>query len=312
MIKMVFAFSSLAFLGSAAFARPEISIPAKVEISQREKLTLSDIAEVTEGSEELLQLLEKIVIREDARDLLLSQKLKTSEILLSVRAQMVSEPTWKNLNPALKVPSEVHVDFAATPISKQEIERKVTNVLKTRCHDCEYKVNIQSTPFPAGKQWTLDYSQMASKGGFLVPLRDGDQRNVKWITGNIRVAKLTPVANRLISQGERLQTSDLRMEMIDVSFAKDAGIKIDDISGKIAARSIPVGTPVWASDLKREPAALRGQMIKGLLGDESFEISVDIQAEESGFVGDTIKCKNLDTKKIVSGVVLEKGLVKIQ
>ncbi|MNT63290.1 flagellar basal body P-ring biosynthesis protein FlgA [compost metagenome] len=145
-----------------------------------------------------------------------------------------------------------------------------------------------------------------------MPLRDGDERNVKWITGNIRVAKLTPVANRLISQGERLQSSDLRLEMIDVSFAKDAGIRMEDVQGKIAVRSIPVGSPVWVSDLKREPAALRGQMIRGLLGDESFEITVNIQAEESGFIGDTIKCKNLDTKKIVSGVVLEKGLVKIQ
>ena len=312
MIKSSFAFISLMIFGTAAFARPEITIPAKVEISQREKLTLADVADVSEGSEELLSLLDRIVIREDARDLLLSQKLKISEILSSVRAQTAGEPTWKSINPGLKIPSEIHVDFASTPISKQEIERKVTNVLRSRCNDCDYKVNIQSVPYPSGKTWSLDYSQMASKGGFLVPVRDGDQRNIKWITGNIRVAKLTPVANRLISQGERLQPSDLRMEMIDVSFAKDAGVKLDDVQGKIAARSIPVGTPVWASDLKREPAALRGQMIKAILGDEDFEITVSVQAEESGFVGDVIKVKNLDTQKLVSGVVLEKGLVKIQ
>jgi flagella basal body P-ring formation protein FlgA len=302
----------LAFLGSAAHARPEIVIPAKVEISQREVLRLGDIAELSEGSEELLALLDKIVIREDARDLLLSQKLKTSDVLSSVRAQMASETTWKDLNPSLKVPSEIHVDFATTPISKQEIERKVSNVLRSRCHDCVYKVNIQSTPYPNNKQWTLDYSQLAAKGGFLIPLRDGDERNVKWISGNIRVSRLTPVATRLISQGERVQTSDFRMEMTDVSFAKDSGVRLEDLQGHLAARSIPLGSPVWSSDLKREPAAVRGQLIKGLLGDESFEISLNVQAEENGFVGDTIKCKNLDTQKIISGLVLEKGLVKIQ
>jgi flagella basal body P-ring formation protein FlgA len=312
MIKSSFTFISLMIFGTAALARPEITIPAKVEISQREKLTLIDIADVTEGSDELLAMLEKIVIREDARELLLSQKLKIAEVLSSIRAQTAGNATWKTANPGLKIPSEIHVDFAATPISKQEVERKVTNVLRTRCHDCDYKVNIQSTPYPSGKTWTLDYSQMASKGGFLVPVRDGDERNLKWVSGNIRVAKLTPVANRLISQGERLQASDLRMEMLDVSFAKDASVKVDDLQGKIAARSIPVGTPVWASDLKREPAALRGQMIKGILGDETFEITVSVQAEDSGFVGDVIKVKNLDTQKTVSGVVLEKGLVKIQ
>ncbi|KHD89687.1 MAG: flagellar basal body P-ring biosynthesis protein FlgA [Bdellovibrio sp. ArHS] len=302
----------LLLVSSQSFARPEITIPASVEISQRELLRLSDIATVSGGTPELLSFIESVVIREDARELLLSQKLPSSEILTKVREAMKSQAGLRTLNPAYKIPSEVKVAFAATPISREEIQRKVLNHLQVRCNECEYKVSIQSTPAPAQKQWDLDFTQLTGKGGFLLPLRDGDQRQLKWISGTIRVSQLTPVASRLILQGERVQQEDVHMVMTDVTFAKDNALRLADIQGQLAARSLPVGTAIWSTDLKREPAAKKGQIVKALLGDEGFEISVNMQAEDNGFVGDLIKVKNLDNQKVLSGVVIEKGVVKLQ
>ncbi|XGC81331.1 flagellar basal body P-ring formation chaperone FlgA [Bdellovibrio bacteriovorus] len=294
------------------FARPEVTIPSRVEISQRQLMRLSDIAEVTNANPELLSFLESIVIREDARELLLSQKLESQEILKKVFAAMKSEPGLKKLNPSFKIPAEVHVAFSTTPISRQEIERKLLNNLRTRCSECEYKVTIQSTPVPSSKQWELDFSELTGKGGFLLPVRDGDQKQLKWISGTIRVSQLTPVANRLILQNERVQPGDVRMAMTDVTYSKDTVLRIEDIQGQLAVRSLPLGTPVWSSDLKREPAAKRGQIVKAILGDESFEVSVNMQAEDNGFVGDLVKVKNLETQKVLSGIVIEKGVVKLQ
>lgn len=307
-------FLSLALLlfSVQSFARPEIAIPASVEVSQRELLRLSDIATVKDGTPELLSFMESVVIREDARELLLSQKLPSSEILTKVREAMKSQSGLRALNPAYKIPSQVAVAFASTPISREEIQRKVLNHLQVRCNECEYKVSIQSTPAPAQKQWDLDFTQLTGKGGFLLPLRDGDQRQLKWISGTIRVSQLTPVASRLILQGERVQQEDVRMVMTDVTFAKDNALRLADIQGQLAARSLPVGTAIWSTDLKREPAAKKGQIVKALLGDEGFEISVNMQAEDNGFVGDLIKVKNLDNQKVLSGVVIEKGVVKLQ
>ncbi|UOE99922.1 flagellar basal body P-ring formation chaperone FlgA [Bdellovibrio reynosensis] len=294
------------------FARPEVTIPSSVEISQRQLMRLSDIAEVTNANPELLSFLESIVIREDARELLLSQKLESQEILKKVFAAMKSEPGLKKLNPSFKIPAEVHVAFSQTPISRQEIERKLLNNLRTRCSECEYKVTIQSTPVPSTKQWELDFSELTGKGGFLLPVRDGDLKQLKWISGTIRVSQLTPVANRLILQNERVQPGDVRMAMTDVTYSKDTVLRIEDIQGQLAVRSLPLGTPVWSSDLKREPAAKRGQIVKAILGDDSFEVSVNMQAEDNGFVGDLVKVKNLETQKVLSGIVIEKGVVKLQ
>lgn len=306
-IFLVFFFFSL-----QVFARPEISIPGSVEISQRELLRLSDVAVVIGGNEELLASLDTIVLREDARELLLSQHLDSPEILRKIRAAMASQESLRQLNPSFKIPSQVKVSFANTPVSREEVERKINNILKARCHTCEYKISLQNTPTPTQKHWELDFTQLTGKGGFLLPLRDGAQGQIKWISGTIRTSQLTPVTARLILQGERVQSEDIRLVMTDVTFAKDGVLRLEDIQGQLAARSLPVGSPVWMTDLKREPAAKRGQIVKAMLSDESFEISVTMQAEENGFVGDLIKVKNLETKKILSGLVIEKGVVKLQ
>ncbi|MNJ92747.1 flagellar basal body P-ring biosynthesis protein FlgA [compost metagenome] len=312
MIKTFLGFAIISLLGFAAFARPELVIPNEVEISQREMLRLGDIALVSDAAPELLAILDHIVIRKDARELLLSQHLKSSEVLAIVREQLKENSAFRKFNPALKIPSQVKVSFSSAPISKQEVERKVMNHLKARCQECEFKVNIQSTPFPSGKQWSVDYSQLAAKGGFLLPIQDGDARSIKWVSGNIRMSKLTPTATRMISQGERVQSTDMQLSLVDVTFAKDSSVEMKSLEGQLAARSIPVGSPIWISDLKREPAAARGQIVKALMGDESFEISLSMQAEENGFIGDTIKVKNTETKKLLSGVIVEKGVVKLQ
>lgn len=313
MIKTV---SLILLLATSAWARPEVSIPAEVEISQRELLRLGDIVEVQNGDEALLSMLNSIVLRPDARELLLSQHFDAKEILQKMRSALEESPELKKQNPAFKVPSVVKVNFSSTPISRQEVLRKITNSLKVQCADCEYKISIQSTPIPNSKIWELDLAQLSGKGGFMLPIREGgrdnDSKSNKWISGTIRVSKLTPVTTRLILQGERVQTQDLRMSMTDITFAKDGALRIEDIAGQMVGRSLPVGSPVWTSDLKREPATKRGQIVKALLGDETFEITTSMQAEDNGFVGDLIKLKNLETQKVLSGLVIDKGVVKLQ
>jgi len=302
----------LIFLGPVAQARPEISIPSQVEVSQREVLRLSDIAVVTDGTDELLGLLENIVIKQDARELLLSQTLKSADILTQVRAEMENDESLHKLNPAFKIPSEVKVSFSATPISKQAVERQLLNVLKVRCPDCEFRISLQNIPVPSTKNWELDMSGVTLKNSFLVPLQEGNQANNKWLSGNIHTSKLTPVANKMIIQGERIQAADVRMAVVDITFAKDSAVKIEDIQGQAAARSLSAGSPIFAADLRREPAAKRGQMVQALLGNNDFEISSNMQAEENGYIGDTIKVKNLESQKVLSGVVTDKGVVKLQ
>jgi flagella basal body P-ring formation protein FlgA len=72
------------------------------------------------------------------------------------------------------------------------------------------------------------------------------------------------------------------------------------------------GRAVFPSDLKREPAAERGKAVKVIAGDELYEVSLSGVAEDTGHIGDLIKVRNIESKKVFTAVVVEKGVVKIQ
>lgn len=305
---------SFLFAGSVsegASARPEVKIPAKVEVSQKPVLLLGDVAEVKGADEALVQLLDKVVLRQEARELLLSQKLKAHEVILKLREAMDSEGL-RDLNPQFSIPSEVEVQFSKNVISKDELLRRLTNKLQARCQKCQYQIQLQNLPHIQNHDWVLDLSSLSTRGSFLVPVLNSQGIRQAYISGSVKVTQLTPVTTRMVLQGERLLAEDIKLAMTDVTFAKDAALSIEDLKGQVAARNLSVGTAIWSADIRREPAAKRGQLVKALLGNDGFEITTNMIAEDNGFVGDAIRLKNPETQKILSGVILEKGVVQLQ
>jgi flagella basal body P-ring formation protein FlgA len=295
-----------------AMARPEITIPNNVEISQRPKLRLGDIAIIRGANSELLVLLNNLVLRDDSRGLLLSQHLESAEILKKIKDQLEVSEFLRHANPAFKIPTRINIGFSQALISKEEIERKIKNFLSIRCMGCEFRVSIQTIPEPGSREWEPEFEQMTAKGGLLLPLRDLENRPKKWISGQIHISKLTPTTTRLIQQGERFTRDDLVMSMNDITFSKDNILRAEDLVGQIAVRTLSVGSIVGSTDCRKEPAAQKGQIAKGLLGDENFEIAVNVEIQENGFVGDIIKVKSIENNKYFSAQIVEKGVVKLQ
>ncbi len=295
----------------ASWARPEIRIPLKVEISQRPKLTLGDIAEVKSSDEAVVRLLDKVILRSDARGLLLSQKLASKEIIMKLREAMAAEGL-RDFNPLFNVPSEVEVNFAKDVVSREEVTRRITNILQVRCSACDYQVQIQNLPQVQDHNWSLDTTSLVGKGSFLIPIINGKSDRIAFISGHSKVMQMIPTTTRLVLQGERLQPGDLRMAMVDITNSKDTALSVEALIGQMTSRSLSADAPVWSSDIRREPAAKKGQIVKATLGREEFEITTNLIADESGFIGDLIRLKNTENQKILSGVIVEKGVVQIQ
>lgn len=299
-------FFGLFFLmASTCWARPEVIFTSPVEVSVRENVRLADLVEVVQPTEELLAALENMTLP-------MKNQYDAKEISSVVKSEMESNEGLRKLNPSFKIPSELKVQTTSGKISKAETGRRLTNILRARCGDCEYKVTVQSVPFPATGPWEIDYASVPAKGAFLLSLKDTDTRSVKWLSGNIKVSKPVPVATRLLQSGERMQAGDAKIAMIDVTFAKDTSLALEDLSGQLLQRQIQNGAPIWSADLKREAAAKRGQIVRAISGSAEFEVSTNLEAQENGFIGDTIKLKNTETQKIFSGLVTDKGVVKIQ
>lgn len=285
--------------------RPEVSFASVIEISNHENIKLGDLVTIKNGSEELLSLLDGVSVKQ-------KETYSAREISALIKFELENNSSLQKLNPSFKIPSEVQLKISKVPVSKAEVERRVGNILKTRCADCEFKVQVQNTPFPASGPWEIDYSALTLKGSFLISLRDTDAKSIKWISGSVKIMKPIPVAARFLQANERVEAKDVKMELTDVTFAKDNSLQMSDITGQVLQRSLQPNAPIWSSDLKREAATKRGQTVRAVLGNEDFEISTQMQAEENGFVGDTIRLKSMENQKILSGVIIEKGVVKIQ
>jgi flagella basal body P-ring formation protein FlgA len=296
---------------SAAWARPEVIFPKEAEVSNTAVISVFQVAELKEISgvafNEIAQmpLVDKI---EKQQSVILSGK----EVSKKLRDLVNNSETLRKVNPVFKIPTEIRIKIRQEGISKEEVERSLRNILISHCETCQYDIRLQTIPRVISNQFQISWSEEIKNGSFMIPVREGDTFANKWIIGTLRVQKSVPVPRRLIRFGERIQAEDLEMLDADITYVKEETPAMNQLVGLIANKTLTPRNPVLLSDLKREPAARKGQVLKALVGGDEFEISINASAEENGFVGDLIKIKNPETQKTMSAVVVDKGVVKVQ
>lgn len=298
-------------MASLAWARPEVIFPKEAEVSNTSVISVFQVAELKEIS--------GVAFNEIAKMPLVEQIEKQDSIVLSgeevskkLRELVKNSEVLKKINPAFKIPSEIRIRIRQDGYSKEEIERSMRNVLMAKCETCKFQIRLNALPKMSSLNWSIDWDQEIKYGSFMIPVREADQFSNKWITGTLRVQKQVPVARKLIRFGERLQEEDLEVIETDVTFVKEETPDLQQIVGLLANRTLSPRAPILLSDLKREPATRKGQIVKALVGDTVFEVSINAAAEENGFVGDVIKIKNPETQKTMSAIVIDKGVVKVQ
>jgi flagellar basal body P-ring formation protein FlgA len=294
-----------------AWARPEVIFPNEAEVSNTAVISVFQVAELKELNGAAFNEIAKMPLA-DKIETQESLTLSGEEISKKLRDLVKNSEVLRKLNPAFKIPSEIRIKIRQDGLSKIDIERSIRNALSARCGTCSMQIRLSGLPKVAGKSWSIDWAQEIKYGSFMIPVQEDGQLSSKWITGTVRVQKQVPVAKKLIRFGERLQAEDLEMLEADITFIKEETPEMNQVVGLIANRTLTPRAPIVLSDLKREPAARRGQMVKALVGDQNFEVSVNAAAEENGFVGDLIKIKNSETQKTMSAIVIEKGVVRVQ
>lgn len=240
---------------------------------------------------------------------------KSEELALTLRRKL----SFRDLQSlSLKIPETFAVKAQRNFLYPSDISRDIRAQAQALCGQCEVQFEDLRIPSIKSKeellQARLESGSLKGAGGFLLPLHieTSKTRNVFWITGQISFFKEVPVTKRMIRPNERISSDDVEMKRANISFSKDGFPRIEDLSGKIASRTLTKGQPIFIADLKNELAAVRGQALKLLIGNDSFEVSSSGTAEEAGSIGDMIRVKSHDTKKILSGVLVEKGIVRVQ
>lgn len=301
----------ITFMTGLALARPEVVFPNEAEVSSTSVISVFQVAELKELTGHAFTEIAKMPLAESG----VGQEVLTlsgEDVSKKLRELVRSSDSLKKLNPSFKIPNEIRIRIRKDDYSSLEIEKSLRNILLSRCVACSFQIRLNALPKMGLRDEGIDWDQQIKYGSFMLPIRVNGGFSNKWITGTLRVQKNAPVAKKLIRFGERIQADDIETHETDITYLKEETPDISQIVGLVANRSLSPRAPILLSDLQREPAARRGQMVKALVGNQSFEVSVNASAEENGFIGDLIKIKNTETQKVMSAIVIEKGVVKVQ
>ncbi|MGZ3691564.1 MAG: flagellar basal body P-ring formation chaperone FlgA [Pseudobdellovibrio sp.] len=276
----------------------ELVIPSTVEVSPRTEITMYDIVEAKNLSDDVMGELQEIVIP-DPKDSTL-HKSDLAKLLRPIKAHFV-------------LPNDLKILKSHSSISRMEVERKIKNKIHSDCSACDVQVMIQNVPQNMESDWALDLNIDLTKKTVMVPVYSTKNTDSKgWIVAEIKRYQKVPVLNQSVKFGDVLTQDMLTLEKREMINVRDTYQSIDSLVGMQAVRFLNAGQIVQFSDVKKEQIVKRGQMVKAIVGNNSFEVAISAEVQEAGSAGEVVKVKNLDSQKVFAAKIIERGVVRIE
>ena len=300
-----------------ATIRPDITVNATVDVAADRPILLKDIATVGNVPSDIERQAGNLIIFESL-GIDQSLNLKNINVVKAIRNKLSESNALGTLAWTYFVPEDVKIKAHRNFINSQTVIFDLTTELKKRCGNCQIAIKDLKVPTikeaSEMKNYQIEYDTLKLTGSFLLPVQvytSDSPKKTYWLTGSIRVSKEAPVTLRQIQFGEHITATDFKMDWVDITFVRDGVPTANEVIGQIAGKTFNVNQPIFKSDIKREVAIKRGQIVKILIGDEEFEVTGQGVSEEQGYVGDLIKIKNSETQKLLSGKVIDSGIVRV-
>jgi flagellar basal body P-ring formation protein FlgA len=289
---------SVSVCSVAVAKKGEMTFPSAVEVSPREVITMYDIVETKNISEDILSNLKTIEIADQNTKTILK-----SDLIRKLRG----------IDAFFLFPNEIKILRSRQNVSRMELERKIKNQLLSKCTNCEYQIQINSVPPNLPSDWSVDLNVDLNKTAVMIPVYSVSQSERKgWITAEIKKHAQTAVLNRSVKIGEVITEDMITVEKRLIQNQMDAVLDSKNIIGMQANRFLSAGQILSFRDLKKETIMKKGQIVKAIFGKGRFDISISAIVEEAGAVGDVIKVKNMDSLKMFAATIVDRGLVKIE
>lgn len=122
------------------------------------------------------------------------------------------------------------------------------------------------------------------------------------VTGQATETVEVATLSRPIGRGDLIAKGDIRADRRPKSQASDA-VTPAEVAGLAARRPLREGQPLRAGDLMRPQHVERGGFVTLVYAGQGVSLSLKAKSLASGSAGDLISVQNLQSKKVVSGVV---------
>lgn len=140
----------------------------------------------------------------------------------------------------------------------------------------------------------------------------GEKPWTVYIPANIQIFAEILTTSRPISRGDMITAADLIARRQEISKLKRGYYRQrEDVIGKLAARSLPAGTPLSPRMLKAQLLVRRGDDVTILASVGSLQVRSKGTALQNAAMGERISVRNTRSKRIIEGVAIKPGTIQV-
>ncbi|MFZ5689931.1 MAG: flagellar basal body P-ring formation chaperone FlgA [Pseudomonadota bacterium] len=215
--------------------------------------------------------------------------------------------------------AEVSVTRASRMIGSAEIKYQIAHIAAERLRLSDPKAVTVTLDMPAptlhldiaaGPLMPARMNFDPRSGRFDVTFQSGD--SYVRLTGSAVESYDAVVLTRPVARGDVLRASDLAIErrpkaQIQADTIRDADAAI----GMAAQQALRAGQTIRSADLMRPQLVKRGEPVMMRYEAPGIVLTVRGKAEEDGSLGDTINILNIQSKRVIQGVVSGPGQITV-
>jgi len=139
-------------------------------------------------------------------------------------------------------------------------------------------------------------------------------KRISYVTLQLRLVSLRKVvvAARRINYGEIISKEDLEYARVNVFDVTGTYMKnLEECVGKKARKMFNEGEVILQEFLEKTPDVVRGQIILAYVEFPGIKVMSLVRSMENGWIGETIAARNLETGRLVYGILEEGPFLRV-
>lgn len=129
---------------------------------------------------------------------------------------------------------------------------------------------------------------------------------------HITILKTVYVAKRTLMKGDQITGSDIYQTEMNIHKLKHGYFNdIDDLAGRVCKQNIAINTAFNPHNVELAKVIHKGEKVTISTSNNNLMVSMDGIAINEGSIGETIKVKNLSSKKIIEAQVVGEKRVNV-
>jgi len=133
-----------------------------------------------------------------------------------------------------------------------------------------------------------------------------------YVPVKIKNFKQVVILKQASTRNKMLTEADISLEKMNINRLSSGYFSdINQVKGKILTQSLSKGAVLTNNHIKLPMAINRGQLVTLIAKNSVIEVRAEGKAMSKGAIGERIKVKNMKTKRIVEGVIIDKYLINV-